>query len=114
MPPIPLPVHSLASRLTALLDANRSVNQLIQRLSRLDFPPGSLPPGSDEGDVRVELSAEIHDTLKQLEEDLELLRQEVEEATASTGSGRRRESDRDRDKTRLAVLLARATEDLRT
>jgi protein transport protein SEC20 len=78
--------------------------------------------------VRLELSAEIHETLKSIEEDLELVRQEVEDfvgtGTTATNSGfgvrrndtRRdspKESTRESEKSRLAVLLARLTEDLK-
>ena len=81
---------------------------------KLSFQPGSLPLNSDEGDVRVELSAEIHESLKQLEEELELVKQEVEELTAGTvSSARRRDSEKDRERSRLAVQVARLGEDLK-
>ena len=63
----------------------------------------------------MELSAEIHETLKGIEEELELLRQEVEDVTSQGGiTGRRRDSSKDSERSRLAVLLARLTEDLRS
>lgn len=114
MPPLPPTVQSLTHRLAALTEQNKAVGALIQRLAKLDFQPGSLPlDNSEEGDVRLELSAEIHDNLKTVEEELELVRQEVEDITQQTAhSGRRRDSARDTEKGRLAVLLARLTEDL--
>ncbi|KAJ4287987.1 Protein transport protein sec20 [Kalmusia sp. IMI 367209] len=115
MPPLPSTTQNLSTRLTALSDSNRAVQQLIQRLAKLDFQPGSQPLNSEEGDIRLELSAEIHESLKGVEEELELLRQEVEDfVNASGNSGRRRDSSRDGEKSRLAVLLARLTEDLRS
>jgi protein transport protein SEC20 len=114
MPPIPSTTQALTTRLTALSDANKANGQLIQRLAKLDFQPGSQPLNNDEGDVRLELSAEIHESLKSIEEELELLRQEVEDVIGRTGSvGRRRDSKSEGEKSRLAVLLARLTEDLR-
>ncbi|KAH7399264.1 Sec20-domain-containing protein [Pyrenochaeta sp. MPI-SDFR-AT-0127] len=116
MPPLPSTTQTLTAHLTTLSESNRSVGQLIQRLAKLDFQPGSQPLGSsDEGDVRLELSAEIHESLKSIEEELELLRQEVEDITLQgVSAGRRRDSTRDSERSRLAVLLARLTEDLRS
>ncbi|KAH7379340.1 Sec20-domain-containing protein [Phaeosphaeria sp. MPI-PUGE-AT-0046c] len=116
MAPVPTTTQSLTTRLTALSEANKALGQLIQRLAKLDFQPGSQPLSTDEeGDVRLELSAEIHESLKGIEEDLELLRQEVEDV-AGTGnsSARRRESKTEGERSRLAVLLARLTEDLKS
>lgn len=116
MAPLPSTTQSLTTRLSALSEANKGVGQLIQRLAKLDFQPGSQPlDNSEEGDVRLELSAEIHETLKGIEEELELLRQEVEDVTSQGGiTGRRRDSSKDSERSRLAVLLARLTEDLRS
>ncbi|PSN69671.1 hypothetical protein BS50DRAFT_571042 [Corynespora cassiicola Philippines] len=115
MPPLPTTTQTLTTRLNALSDSNKSILQLIQRLAKLDFQPGSLPLNSEEGDVRLELSAEIHESLKQIEEDLELLKQEVEDVLQAGGNAlRRRDSSRESERSRLAVLLARLTEDLKS
>ncbi|KAF2437366.1 Sec20-domain-containing protein [Karstenula rhodostoma CBS 690.94] len=114
MPPLPPTTQTLTTRLTALSESNKGVQQLIQRLAKLDFQPGSQPLDAEEGDIRLELSAEIHESLKGVEEDLELLRQEVEDFLGAGSSGRRRDSVRDGERSRLAVLLARLTEDLRS
>lgn len=123
MPPLPPSAHALTTRLNALSDSNKSIQQLTQRLAKLDFQPGSQPLDSDEGNVRLELSAEIHESLKALEEDLELLKLEAEDFlhAGASGSGRdstrrresARDSTRDSERNRLAVLLARLTEDLK-
>lgn len=113
MPPLPTTTQALTTRLSALSEANKANGQLIQRLAKLDFQPGSQPLNNEEGDVRLELSAEIHESLKQLEEELELLRQEIEDVVRGTASiGRRRDSKTDSERSRLAVLLARLSEDL--
>ncbi|KAH9879213.1 hypothetical protein J1614_002652 [Plenodomus biglobosus] len=116
MPPLPSTTQALTKRLSSLSEANKAAGQLIQRLAKLDFQPGSQPlTSSDEGDVRLELSAEIHETLKGIEEELELLRQEVEDITQPGGvTGRRRDSAKENERNRLAVLLARLTEDLKS
>jgi protein transport protein SEC20 len=115
MPPLPHTSQSLATRLNTLSESNKSILQLIQRLAKLDFQPGSTPLDTEEGDVRLELSAEIHETLKHLEEELELLSQEVEDIIQSgTSSGRRKDSSKDGERSRLAVLLARLSEDLKS
>ncbi|USP77255.1 hypothetical protein yc1106_04529 [Curvularia clavata] len=115
MAPIPSTTHSLTTRLNALAESNKAVGQLIQRLAKLDFQPGSQPLDPAEGDIRLELGAEIHETLKGIEEELELLRQEVEDVTLQGGiAGRRRDSSKDSERSRLAVLLARLTEDLKS
>jgi protein transport protein SEC20 len=109
-------LQSLNTRLNALSDSYKTTLQLINRLAKLHFQPGSTPlDDSSDGDVRVELSSDIHDSLKVLEEDLELLKQEVEDLTAgdSYNYQRRRESDRERDRSRLSVQVARLAEDLR-
>ena len=115
MPPLPSTTQDLTTRLTTLSESNKAVGQLIQRLAKLDFQPGSQPlDNTQDGDVRPELSAEIHDTLKGIEEELELLRQEVEDiAQTGGGTGRRRNSAKESERSRLVVLLARLTEDLR-
>ncbi|KAF1836661.1 Sec20 domain-containing protein [Decorospora gaudefroyi] len=115
MAPLPSTTQTLTTRLNALSESNKAVGQLIQRLAKLDFQPGSQPlDSSEDGDVRLELSAEIHETLKTIEEELELLKQEVEDVTLQGGiTGRRRDSTKDSERSRLAVLLARLTEDLR-
>ncbi|KAF2468095.1 Sec20-domain-containing protein [Lindgomyces ingoldianus] len=115
MPPLPSTAQSLTNRLNTLSESNKALLQLVQRLSKLDFQPGSVPLSSEEGDVRLELSAEIHESLKQLEDELELLRQEVEDVVQGTGvNSRRRDSVRESGKSRLAVLLARVSEDLKS
>jgi len=116
MPPLASATHDLVTRLTALSESHRAVGHLVQRLAKLDFQPGSQPLHStNEGDVRLELSAEIHESLKAIEEELELLRQEVDDVTQQGGpAGRRRDTAQENERNRLAVLLARLTEDLRS
>ncbi|KAF3768960.1 hypothetical protein M406DRAFT_239590, partial [Cryphonectria parasitica EP155] len=73
---------AIQERLTALQETTTQVRDLIDRLSKLDFQPGSvpLPPhGGDDDDenVATELSGEINQILREEEEDLELLAEEI-------------------------------------
>lgn len=112
MPPLPSTTQTLAERLNYLSESHKAALQLIQRLSKLDFQPGATK--SEDGDARLELSAEIHASLNQLDEELELLRQEVQDVVqGGLATARRRDSVRESEKSRLAVLLARLTEDLK-
>lgn len=107
--------QSLLSRLDALSEANKSTLQLIQRLSKLTFQPGSTALNGDGDDVRVELSSEIHESLRQQEQEFELLKQEAEDFTSVEpfGGRHRRDSERDRERSRISVQVARLGEDLK-
>ena len=106
---------SLSARLTSLYDVHRQTLHLISRLSKLPIQPGSSSLDPADADARVELSAEIHQNLKDQEEELELLRQEVEDLTntSSWGGSRRKDSDKDRECESLAAQVARLGEDLK-
>lgn len=71
----------LTTQLASLTDSLKQTNTLITRLAKLHFQPGSEPLDDDDdsNSVRIELAQDIHESLKQLEEDLELLKQEVED-----------------------------------
>ena len=108
--------QALHSRLAPLFESSKQTQQLITRLSKFPAQPGSSPSKPDEGDARVELGAEIHQSLKEQEEDFELLRQEIEDQTDTStwsSSVRRRDSTKDSQRTDLAAQAARLGEDLR-
>ena len=108
--------QALHARLTPLFESLKQTQHLITRLSKLPAQPGANLANLDEGDARVELSAEIHQSLKEQEEDFELLRQEVEDQTNTSSwsvSARRRSSGKDREKTDLATQITRLGEDLK-
>lgn len=110
---MPTTTLSLSSRLSSLSDQNGTTVQLIERLSDLKFQPGSTPLEGGDGDVRVELSSEIHENLKQQEEELELLRQEAEELGRGVQGKGRGSSQRDRDRSRIGNQVAKLGEDLK-
>ncbi|KAM5355830.1 hypothetical protein ACJ41O_002476 [Fusarium nematophilum] len=71
--------ESLQERLTALQETTAQLKELIHRLATLKFQPGSVPLATDEeSSVCGELSAEITSTLRDGEEEHELLQEEVE------------------------------------
>ena len=110
----------LSTRLQTLLDAHRQTVHLIHRLSKLPAGPGSSPLSLEAGDARSELGSEIHQSLKEQDEEFELIRQEIENQTGSTSwthSSRRRDSEsereRERERTDLAAQVTQLGEDLK-
>ncbi|KAI1294556.1 Sec20-domain-containing protein [Xylaria venustula] len=68
----------LQDRLNVLQDATKQLEELIHRLASFDFQPGSVPLGAaDDGNVGSELSSEINQILREQEEELELLQEEI-------------------------------------
>lgn len=109
--------QTLNARLTSLFDAHKQTVNLIHRLSKLPVQPGSSSQDPEAGDARVELSAEIHQSLKEQEEDFELVRQAFEDQANSANrsiSARRRDSIRDKERATLAAQVTRLGEDLRS
>ena len=108
--------QTLNARLAPLFESLKQTQQLITRLSRYPAQPGTSPSNPDEGDPRVELGAEIHQSLKEQEEDFDLLRQEVEDqinTSVWSSSARRRNSAKDSARTDLATRVTRLGEDLK-
>lgn len=104
----------LLQQISQLSDSLKATNALITRLSKLPFQPGSESPVDSENTVRLELAQDIHDNLRQLEEELELLTQDAEDVTAAPGAhSKRRDSERDRERARVEAQIARLGEDLR-
>ncbi|EER25874.1 hypothetical protein D8B26_008193 [Coccidioides posadasii str. Silveira] len=92
----------LQQRLTALSVTNKQTTPLIQRLQNWSATPGQ----GDE--ARVELGTEIHLRLKEMEDEMELLRVEIDQLEA--GSGRRRDNeDKEAERERI-VTMARKLE----
>ena len=69
--------ESLSERLTALQESNVQLKDLIDRLATINFQPGSIPLDNEVGNVATELTAEIHQTIKDQDEDFEMLQEEV-------------------------------------
>lgn len=68
----------LQDRLAVLQDATNQLKELIDRLANFHFQPGSVPLGASEDDnVGSELSSEINQILREQEDELELLQEEI-------------------------------------
>jgi len=74
-PNIEMSFQTLSERLTALQESNAQLKELIERLATIKFQPGSIPLYNEEGNVITELTSEIQQTLKDQDEDLELLQE---------------------------------------
>ncbi|KAJ4271853.1 Protein transport protein sec20 [Fusarium torreyae] len=71
--------EGLQERLTALQETTTQLKELVDRLATLKFQPGSVPLTTDEESSESgELSVEITSTLRDGEEEHELLQEEVE------------------------------------
>lgn len=105
---------NLLTQLSTLSDSLKSTNTLITRLSRLQFQPGSEPLEAPTGGLaRLELAQEIHETLKDLEEELEFLAQEAEDyKTDSTLRRRPAGTNKDGEEARITAKVTRLSEDL--
>ncbi|KAL8700108.1 MAG: hypothetical protein Q9224_001109 [Gallowayella concinna] len=109
-------VQILSARLQPLCDAHKQTLHQIHRLSKSTAAPGSSSLDPEAGGARLELSTEIHQSLKEQQEVFELLRQEVEDQTNTarwTSSARRRDSGKEKERTDLAAQIARLGEDLK-
>jgi hypothetical protein len=98
----------ISTTLSSLITAHKQTLHLIHRLQRLPAHPGTY---TSESDARTELSAEIHQNLKEQEEELELLKQEVE--GDSNGGARRRISEKALERDRIVSTAAKLEEDLK-
>ena len=130
---------SLISRLNSLTAAHRQTQSLIQRLQKLSSP--SPIPEEDElydPDARLEIASDIQSSLKDQEDELEILRLDVEDliptgsngsavgnagsrwvggaaAAAAAGTGRpKRDNERDNEKERIAAQVYKLSEDLKS
>ena len=90
-------LDTLQERLAALQETTGQLRELIDQLANIQFQPGFVPLGSsDEDNVAAELGAEISQILREEEEDLELLHEEIVDLRSG-----RPGSDAEHRKTRL-------------
>lgn len=102
-------LESLQKRLTALQETTSQIQTLITRLATLKFPPGAIPLNLGSSDnVAAELSNEIHDTLREQTDDLELVEQEIKDQASG-----RKGSDTEINKLRLLERATRAQQELK-
>ncbi|KAM7209077.1 Sec20 domain containing protein [Naviculisporaceae sp. PSN 640] len=114
----------IQDRLTALQETTNQVKELIQQLATIKFQPGSVPlpksisstnltddndPDSDENNVATELTAEISQILREEEEELELLQEEVIDIPSANPG-----SDAHHRKNRLKETVQRLESEIRS
>ncbi len=101
--------EALQERLAALQDTTSQLKELIDRLATLKFEPGSLPLSSDDdNNIATELSGEINQILREEEDDLDLLREEVTDLRSG-----RPGSEAEHSKARLKDGAARLEKELK-
>lgn len=74
-------LDTISQRLSTLQDTIKSVSQLVQRLAKLQPSSTSSDELSGE-EARADLAAEIQESLRQAEDEHELLKQDVEDMTS--------------------------------
>ena len=102
------------TRLNSLSASLRQDQQLITRLSKLPCQVGSA--ASAEQDAQVELSSEIHQSLKHHEEELDLIHQEFDDhfhTSIRSGVAKRHVSEAHDEQTVAAAHLAGLAQDLK-
>ena len=106
-------VADIQIRLRPLFEENKRISALTTKLAKLSAPADGAVP--EEGESRVELSAEIHQSLKDLEEDFEGLKQEADDltATATATAARRRDPAKEQERVAVATQVGRLGEDIR-
>ena len=107
---------SLNLRLDSLFDSLKQTELLITRLSKSTPQAKTASPNQEDGDARIELTADIHQSLKEQEEDFELLRQEAEDQTSTIGwvsASRPRGNEKEQDRTDVAAQINRLGEELK-
>jgi protein transport protein SEC20 len=101
-------LEGLQERLAALQETTSQLRTLIGRLANLEFAPGSVPLRADEENtVSAELSSEIGQILREEEDELEVLREEVEDLRAGRPGG-----ETEHMKVRLRDALGRLDKEL--
>src|SRR5436190_12605207 len=98
--------NGLQPRLTSLFSTHKQTISLIRRLENLSTAVGQ---GDD---ARLELSAEIHLRLKEMEEEMELLRVEMEQLETS-GNRRREITVKETERERTGVAMRKLEEDVK-
>jgi protein transport protein SEC20 len=102
-------LESLQKRLITLQETTSHIQTLIARLASFKFPPGAVPLSLGSLDnVATELSNEIHDTLKEQNNDFELLEQEIKDS-----AGGRKGSGAETNKLRLIERATRTKQELK-
>lgn len=106
-------MSSTAALQGRLKELSASLGQIQPLLERLRNFTASIGQGDE---ARVELGSEIHGRLKDAEEELELLRVEVEALESSSDSRRKSSvasSEKEAEKERVVAMAGRLADDLK-
>lgn len=67
----------VSERLKVLQESNSQLKDLIDRLATLKFQPGSIPLDDEEDNAKSELTGEIHQIIRDQDEDLTILQEDI-------------------------------------
>ena len=67
--------EKLSESLHTLQESNATLKELIDSLANLNFQPGSVPLDDDEDNMKTEILSDIHQTIKDQNDDFEVLQQ---------------------------------------
>lgn len=99
----------VSEKVRALQESNLQLKELIERLANLKFQPGSIPLDEEEDNVKVELTSEIHQIIKDQEEDLSILQEDVIDLDLG-----RADNELKQQKALLDQAIKKATQQLKT
>lgn len=97
----------VSERLAILQESNAQLKELINRLANIKFQPGSVPLGEEDDNVNAELAGEIQQTIKDQDEELKILQEDVIELPPA-----RQGTELDLQKNTLDRGVKRASEEL--
>ena len=97
----------VSERLKTVQESNLQLEDLIDRLASLKFQPGSIPL-EEEDSAKAELTAEICQIIKDQEEDLAILQEDVIDLDFGRSDG-----ETPQQKTLLDIAVKKALEELK-
>lgn len=106
-------MSNIAALQARLKELSASLGQIQSLIERLQNFTASIGQGDE---ARVELGSEIHDRLKDAEEELELLRVEVEALDPGMDTRRKLSAaggDKEAERERIVAIAGRLSEDLK-
>ncbi|KAE8447636.1 hypothetical protein EG329_010607 [Mollisiaceae sp. DMI_Dod_QoI] len=101
--------EAVSDQLKILKESNAQLKDLIDRLANINFQPGSVPLDDGDENVATELTSEIHQTIKDQDEDFELLLEEVHDLDSG-----RENSELAHQKEELLSNVTRAVAELKS
>ncbi|KAL1311643.1 hypothetical protein AAFC00_001753 [Neodothiora populina] len=105
---------SVSANIAALSDQLKVTFQLINRLSKSTSQTPATTPQDEHDQLAIDLVQDIREHLKQNEDSLDQVKQEVDDLISqwSSGTHRRRDSIKERERARTAAQVARLEEEV--